>query len=214
MRIAIHALDSLFAKVTDADHDGFLSVSDQLTVELNSEEGRVHAQHDVYAESIASPDKLASYLTALSGRQVNVLSAPDGSAYLAYSTPDRSALAGVADGVTGRTYDIARMDAHYEAPDYAQGYPASARKAVLESCRTRPPLKYRSDCAARVEANYKELLQLAQDYAVNRTRLRDEETALNQLFLSGSLSVESLKTFVGMANAVESAWGDYATYDL
>lgn len=214
MRIAIHALDSLFAKVTDVDHDGFLSVADQLVVELNSEEGRVQAQHDVYAESIASPDKLASYLTGLSGRQVNVLSAHDGSAYLAYSTADRSELAGIADGVTGRAYDLDHMDSLYKAPDYAQGYPASAKKAVLESCRTYQTQKLRADCAARAETNYQELMQLAQDYAVLRTRLHDEQTALNLQFLSGTLSMESLKAFVGTANAVESAWGVYAVYDL
>lgn len=214
MRVSIHSLVSLVTGVADTDGNGVLSVGDRVTVETQGEKGRVQTQHEVYEESIASAHKLAKYLSALSGRQVNVLTARGNAAYFAYSTKDGAELAGIADAVTGEDYNFEKLDARYLAPDYARGYPGGYKDLELRRCKERLVDKERAECAVKVENNYQTLLQLSQTYDVERTRLQDQEVALNQLFLSGALSVEGFQSLIDSAKATETAWSKYVGYDL
>lgn len=211
MKISLNALAAIVPGVIDVDHNGVLSEDDRFQSTTADD---ASPSDTVTAADLRSEAALAKLLEGASHRAVNVV-ASGADVYIVYSSTDHQALEGVAVAASGEDFNLPRLAALQQAPDYAQGYPASARRAVLAACQTRSEPKRVRECVARTESAYQnELLPLAQDYDVALTMFEDAASALNALFLSGALSADALASFVAQARATEAARSAYETYDL
>lgn len=210
MKISLNAIAAIVPGVIDVDHNGVLSESDRFQSATADD---ASLSGTVTAADLRSEAALAKLLEGASHRAVNVV-ASGADVYIVYSSADHQALEGVAVAASGEDFNLPRLADLQQAPDYALGYPASARRAVLAACQTRGGANVR-DCVARVERAYQnELLPLAQDYDVALTKFEDIANATNALFLSGALSADALASFVAQARATEAARSAYETYDL
>jgi hypothetical protein len=180
--VSLIALTPLFTSIEDRDDNGKLSAGDILN-------------KPVLATDVENLETLDVFIERQTGRDIKFIADQNGNpAYLTFSNPGASELAGIIHCKYGYLYDTAAMESGFVTPDFSKI--TATKSKALESCRQSKSKSQEKECRKQAESAANALQKSAENYNTAIDLLNDAYTPVAVAFQNNSLVLKNIEDFL------------------